>query len=155
MSAHISGTVYAVAWAGGALARWDCYTCGVADGVGQALGVVPNEGVDCVLIDVHAVGERQGGLLGGVIEGDAGIVNGLIHFLGQLEGETLRSAPKGYYKDHPAIDLLRHKSLVVSHKISDDELVSPKFVNNALLVYKEMQPLLVFLNRAIAEAKPA
>lgn len=74
---------------------------------------------------------------------------------GQLEGETLRSAPKGYDKDHPAIDLLRHKSLVVSHKISDDELVSPKFVNNALLVYKEMQPLLVFLNRAIAEAKPA
>lgn len=73
---------------------------------------------------------------------------------GQLEGETVRTAPKGYDKTHPAIDLLRHKSLVVSHKIDDKELISPNFVQKALSVYQELAPLNVFLNRAIAEAKP-
>ena len=73
---------------------------------------------------------------------------------GKLEGETLRTAPKGYDKDHPAIDLLRHKSLVVSHKISDQELISANFVKRALGVYREMFPLIEFLNRAIAEAQP-
>ncbi len=73
---------------------------------------------------------------------------------GKLEGETLKTAPKGYEKDHPAIDLLKHKSFVVSHKVSDKELVSPGFVANAVGIFKSMYPLTTFLNRAIAEAKP-
>lgn len=77
-----------------------------------------------------------------------------VKLFGKLEGETLRTAPKGYDKDHPAIDLLRHKSLVVSHKIDDKALTSPSFVEKTVGIYKEMYPLLTFLNRAIAEAKP-
>jgi uncharacterized protein (TIGR02453 family) len=73
---------------------------------------------------------------------------------GGLEGETLKTTPKGYDKDHPAIDLLRHKSMVVSHKITDKELVSAGFVEKAVGIYKTMYPLTIFLNRAIAEAKP-
>lgn len=73
---------------------------------------------------------------------------------GKLGGETLKTTPKGYDKDHPAIDLLRHKSFVVSHPITDKELVAPGFVNAAIKVFETMQPLTIFLNRAIAEAKP-
>jgi uncharacterized protein (TIGR02453 family) len=78
-----------------------------------------------------------------------------VKYFGKLEGETVKTAPKGYDKDHPAIDLLRHKSLVVSHKVSDKELTAANFVDHALEIYREIQPLNVFLNRAIAEAKPA
>jgi uncharacterized protein (TIGR02453 family) len=73
---------------------------------------------------------------------------------GELGGETLKTSPKGYEKDHPAIDLLKHKSFVVSHKVSDKELVRPDFAAKAALIYKSMYPLTVFLNRAIAEATP-
>lgn len=75
-------------------------------------------------------------------------------YFGKLEGETVKTTPKGYEKDHPAIDLLRHKSLVVSHYLSDKELSTPGFVERALTVYKAMHPLTTYLNRAIAEAKP-
>lgn len=78
-----------------------------------------------------------------------------VKYFGTLGGETLRSAPKGYDKDHPAIDLLKHKSFVVTHPVTDKELTSPGFVSKAVEVYKAMYPLTVFLNRAIAEATPA
>jgi uncharacterized protein (TIGR02453 family) len=78
-----------------------------------------------------------------------------VKLFGQLEGETLSTAPKGYAKDHPAIDLLKHKSLVVSHKLSDKDLVAANLVQKVLDSYREVQPLNSFLNRAIAEAKPA
>jgi uncharacterized protein (TIGR02453 family) len=74
---------------------------------------------------------------------------------GSLGGETVKTAPKGYAKDHPAIELLKHKSFVVSKNFTDAELTSPDFVKNALAAYKEMYPLAVFLNRAIAEAEKA
>jgi uncharacterized protein (TIGR02453 family) len=75
-------------------------------------------------------------------------------YFGVLEGEVLKTTPKGYEKDHPAIDLLRHKSLVVSHKVSDKELTSAGFADKAITILKTLNPLTVFLNRAIAEAKP-
>lgn len=71
---------------------------------------------------------------------------------GGLEGEVLRSAPKGYEKDHPAIDLLKHKSFVVSRKFSDAELLSPDFVKEAIRTYAAMMPLTQLLNRAIQSA---
>lgn len=77
-----------------------------------------------------------------------------VRLFGKLEGETVRTTPKGYEKDHPAIDLLRHKSLVVSHYFSDKDLLSADFIEKALGIYREIAPLNAFLNRAIAEAKP-
>lgn len=73
---------------------------------------------------------------------------------GTLGGEVLKTTPKGYEKDHPAIDLLRHKSFVVTHAASDKEITSAAFVAKATDIFKSMYPLTQFLNRAIAEAKP-
>ncbi len=42
---------------------------------------------------------------------------------GIIEGEKVKSAPKGFSKDHPNIDLLRHKSFIVD-KIIEKKLVS-------------------------------
>jgi len=46
---------------------------------------------------------------------------------GELQGETLKTAPQGFEKDHPAIELLRYKSFLVVHHFSDDEVISDKF----------------------------
>ncbi|MFN8396347.1 MAG: DUF2461 domain-containing protein [Bacteroidia bacterium] len=73
----------------------------------------------------------------------------------QLDGEALRTVPKGYAKDHPAIDLLKFKSFVASHPLTDKDLTSAGLVDKLLDGYRAMYPLNVFLNRAIAEAKPA
>ncbi|HHG86586.1 MAG TPA: DUF2461 family protein, partial [Bacteroidetes bacterium] len=62
-----------------------------------------------------------------------------------------KTAPRGYAKDHVAVDLLRHKSLVVSHKFRDAEISADSFLPQAIKVFQAMQPLVQFLNKAIAE----
>lgn len=61
---------------------------------------------------------------------------------GKLEGEQLGSAPRGYAKDHPAIDLLRFKQYVLRHEFTEKEILSPDFVKNANNVFKQMRPFL-------------
>jgi len=70
------------------------------------------------------------------------------HF-GQVEGDQLKTTPKGYEADHPAIDLLRHKSFVVTHKFSNKEVCSADFVKQCLDYYKTAAPFLKFVNDAI------
>jgi uncharacterized protein (DUF2461 family) len=61
----------------------------------------------------------------------------------------LKTAPKGYDKDHPAIDLLRYKSFVLSRTLSDKEVLSKDFALKAASIFKEMSPFIEFLNSAI------
>ena len=71
---------------------------------------------------------------------------------GELKGDKLKTAPKGYPKDHPDIDLIRHKDFIVSKYISDELIISDNFLNSAITVYKALYPLNQYLNQAIGEA---
>lgn len=68
---------------------------------------------------------------------------------GSLEDHRLKTSPKGYPKEHPHIDLLRQKSLVVSKTFDDS------FHENAGMVMKiasdlgAAAPLVSFINQAI------
>jgi uncharacterized protein (TIGR02453 family) len=68
---------------------------------------------------------------------------------GGLGGDKLKTTPKEYSSDNPAIDYLKHKSFISYHKLSDELLVSDKFIKYAAEVLKAMQPLNNFLNRAV------
>jgi uncharacterized protein (TIGR02453 family) len=69
---------------------------------------------------------------------------------GTLQGEKLKTAPKGYEKDHPEIELLKHKSYIVSKPLSDDELYNKNLVKIIAQSFKELYPLNQFLNRVVA-----
>lgn len=64
--------------------------------------------------------------------------------------DKLKTAPKGYPKDHPHIDLLKHKSYIVSHYFTDKEVLDKKFAKKAAEVAKTLKPLNDFLRAAIA-----
>lgn len=68
---------------------------------------------------------------------------------GEMEGEKLKTMPKGYAADHPAIEFLKHKSFLVSHKCSDTEVQSDGFLQHCAKVFKTMYPFDQFLNRAM------
>jgi len=65
---------------------------------------------------------------------------------GQLEGEKLKTAPKGFPKDHPNIELLKHKSFLVTRMISDKEVISKDCFDLIIRASKLMKPLNDFLN---------
>ncbi len=72
-----------------------------------------------------------------------------IKTFGEMIGEKLISAPRGYEKDHPAIDLLRYKQFMLKHKFTDEEVLRPDFAKNASDIFKKMRPFLNYMSEAL------
>jgi len=70
---------------------------------------------------------------------------------GQLEGEKLKSAPRGYAKDNPAIEYLRHKSFIVHRPIADKDLLSKNLTTKMAKHFESLLPLKSFFNKVISE----
>jgi uncharacterized protein (TIGR02453 family) len=66
------------------------------------------------------------------------------------EDEKLRTTPKGFGKDHPYIELLRHKTFAVIHPLEAKKVLAPNFQETVIEVYKQMLPFRRYLNKAIS-----
>jgi len=64
----------------------------------------------------------------------------LVRTFGQLAGEQLSTAPRGYPKDHPAIGLLRHKQFLLRHTFNDEEVCRPDFLYEVNDIFQKMRP---------------
>ncbi|KAI9507253.1 hypothetical protein F5148DRAFT_1309880 [Russula earlei] len=60
--------------------------------------------------------------------------------------DELKTAPKGFDKDHKDIDLLRCRSFVVLHKFTDKEVLNPNFGQIVMEVVKAAKPLVYCMN---------
>ncbi|OJJ15855.1 TIGR02453 family protein [marine bacterium AO1-C] len=67
----------------------------------------------------------------------------------ELEGESVKTAPKGYKKDNPNIDLLRRKSFIMWHKITDKQVRAKDYKKLIVNVFQAMKPVNDFLNVAM------
>ncbi|MCR5861865.1 DUF2461 domain-containing protein [Flavobacterium sp. J372] len=65
------------------------------------------------------------------------------------ENNTLKSAPKDFDKDHPAIQFLRLKSFTATAKLTDKEVQAKDFVKATSEKLLVLQPLVEFINRAL------
>jgi uncharacterized protein (DUF2461 family) len=64
--------------------------------------------------------------------------------------EKLKTVPKGYTSEHPAIELLKLKSFTAHYAISSAALCSTNAVKDVLAVWNEVYPLSVFLRNALS-----
>lgn len=65
-----------------------------------------------------------------------------IHYFGdKFEGEELKTGPKGFDKNHRAIDLLKKKSYLAIRKFSDEEVLSGHFIEEVDQTFKAMRPM--------------
>ena len=71
-------------------------------------------------------------------------------FKGFSEFDKLKTVPKGYAKDHPRLDWLKHKTFIVSHEFMDAEVKDKKFLKKLTEISKAMKPLIEYLKEAIA-----
>jgi len=71
------------------------------------------------------------------------------YFGGLSDWDRVKTAPKGYPKDHPHIDLLKNKSFTVSCQFTDTEVKDPKFVKKVAAVAKNIKKLNDYLKEAI------
>lgn len=71
------------------------------------------------------------------------------YYAGLDDFDKLKTAPKGYAKDHPHLDLLKYKSYIVSHAFTDAQVAAPKFVKEVAAACKTVKPLNDFLKEAL------
>ena len=70
----------------------------------------------------------------------------LVNTFGEMAGEQISSAPRGYAKDHPAIDLLRYKQFILRHEFPDHAVFSPGFLYKVNDTFKKMRPFLNYMS---------
>ncbi len=64
---------------------------------------------------------------------------------GSVEGERLKTVPKGYDRTHPEIALLQLKQITAVHHFSDQEVLAPDFPAQVALLCRAMKPFLTYL----------
>ncbi len=59
---------------------------------------------------------------------------------GSISGEELKTAPKGFEKDHPDIELIRKKQFIFVRNFTDAEVFNPDFQNEINDSFKRIRP---------------
>lgn len=68
------------------------------------------------------------------------------YFKGFYAGEALKTAPKGFDKTHPDIDLLRKKDFLLLRKFTDKQVLSPNFYKDVLNCFYAARPYLDYMS---------
>lgn len=66
-------------------------------------------------------------------------------FFGNITGDELKTAPKGFDKNLEAIDLIRKKEFIVMRPLADREVINPGLVEDILDTYLAMRPFLDYM----------
>lgn len=62
------------------------------------------------------------------------------YFNGRLTGEEVKTAPKGFDKNHSAIDLIKKKGFVAIRNFKDTEVLSTDFIKQVDETFKALRP---------------
>ncbi|WP_353102138.1 DUF2461 domain-containing protein [Myroides odoratus] len=72
-----------------------------------------------------------------------------VQAFGGLVGEELKTAPKGFDKEHPAIDLLRKKQFLVMRSFTDEEMIQPGFIKEVIQTFEAMKPFFDYMSEVL------
>jgi uncharacterized protein (TIGR02453 family) len=73
-----------------------------------------------------------------------------IEFFGELQGEDgVKSAPKGFDKNHPAIDLIKKKQFIVMRQFTNAEVLAPNFQAEVVKSFVAMRPFFNYMSEVL------
>ena len=67
------------------------------------------------------------------------------HF-GKLEGDALKTSPRGFDKEHPDIDLINMKQFIAIRKFTDKEVLADNFLDELDSSFKAMRPYFDYMS---------
>ncbi|MCH1538385.1 MAG: DUF2461 domain-containing protein [Flavobacteriaceae bacterium] len=68
---------------------------------------------------------------------------------GLLEGEELKTAPKGFSKEDPNIDLIRKKMFLFKKKYTDTEVLASNFIDKVAQDFITVRPFLDYMSSVL------
>ncbi|NOR27808.1 MAG: TIGR02453 family protein [Lutibacter sp.] len=67
----------------------------------------------------------------------------------KLQGNSLKTAPRGFDKEHPDMDLIRMKQFIVTRNFTDKEVLSPNFLDEVSSSFKVMRPYFDYMSEIL------
>lgn len=64
-------------------------------------------------------------------------------------GEALKTAPRGFDPEHPAIDLIRMKQFRLIHRVPDEVVLSEDFLFETIKAYLILRPFLDYMSEVL------
>lgn len=68
---------------------------------------------------------------------------------GTLKGSQLKTAPRGFPKDHSAIDLLRYKQFLLIRNFTEKEVLAKDFLEKLNQSFMNMRPFLNYMSEVL------
>ncbi|HTH56968.1 MAG TPA: DUF2461 domain-containing protein [Cyclobacteriaceae bacterium] len=72
---------------------------------------------------------------------------------GEMRGNQVKTSPRGFRKDHPAIELLRYKQFWFERSFSDQDVLSDHFVKNVTDTYRAIRPFFDYMSEVLTTNK--
>lgn len=70
-------------------------------------------------------------------------------YFGTLQGDEVKTVPRGYEKDSPALDLIRKKNFVVRRRFLDAEVTSAGFLLEVKRTFEAMRPYFDYMSMVL------
>lgn len=70
-------------------------------------------------------------------------------YFGVIQGDELKTAPRGYDKDSPALDLIRKKNFTVHRNFTDKEVTSDNFLQEVKQTFEAMRPYFDYMSMVL------
>jgi len=68
---------------------------------------------------------------------------------GNFVGDEVKSAPKGFSKDHKNIDLIKKKQYIFTKKFTDEEVLSSNFIEEINSSFKAIRPYFNYMSEVL------
>jgi len=68
---------------------------------------------------------------------------------GEFVGDEVKTAPKGFNKEHSAIDIIKKKQFIFVKKFSDKEITSDEFLNDVNKAFKAIRPYFDYMSEVL------
>jgi uncharacterized protein (DUF2461 family) len=66
-----------------------------------------------------------------------------------MQGEQVKTTPKGFASNDPAIELLRYKQFWFERKFTDREVLADDFLNKVNATYKAIRPFFDYMSELL------
>jgi len=68
---------------------------------------------------------------------------------GKLKGESLKTVPRGFDKEHPDLDLIRMKQFIITREFTDDEVLRADFLKEINTSFIVMRPYFDYMSEIL------
>lgn len=72
-----------------------------------------------------------------------------VNQFGKLKGDSLKTAPRGFDKEHPDLDLIRMKQFIITREFTDEEVLEAGFLKEINTSFKVMRPYFDYMSEIL------